>query len=293
MTVRDADGATQVSATLVAFARGEAVAAPYDGWSKPPSADIVERAVRRGRPGGWATGQLIATVRSLVRSGGLDGDDLVAALAGADDASASASALGLREGGAQLTDPSRVGTDSATCASRAVAAGLWHRAPAAAAALGRSQASVTHDDEIAIDAAGVIAAATAVCLNAEWRDPAAGFLAEVVREHAQTPAVRRQLERVVRWDVVPPPPTAARELGNGADALPLVGPALLAASFRDVSVAIAWAARIGNHPSQVTAVGAALAAAWGPIAASGLGDVVSSYADLAALAVQLEDARPR
>lgn len=84
-----------------------------------------------------------------------------------------------------------------------------------------------------------------------------------------------------------------RELGNGANTLQLVGPALLAASFRDRPVAIAWAARIGNHPSQTTAVGAALAAACRPTSTDGVGDVTSEDADLAELAAQLEHARPR
>lgn len=173
-----------VAATLLAFAAGEAVATPYDGWSKPPTTEVVEHSLRGRLNPGWATRQLIATLTSLADNDGLDAAALSHALAAAADGT-EPTPDPTRGGESHLAVPipARRRNELASCASRSIAAGLWQRIPAAAAALGREQAAATERDDVSIDTAGVVAAATAICFNQEWRGGGAGHLAELVLGH--------------------------------------------------------------------------------------------------------------
>lgn len=225
------------AAALVGFAIGDAVASPYDGWSRPPTAGTVDVVLGRSEPlpAGALTGQLLAAVRSFADGGSV--------------------------GSAEPRRVSPATDGESDILPRAVAIGLAHASPARAAEISRRVAAGADAPLTAVDAAGLVAAAVALSAAAAPSPGEARDLATDLMVYAQTDTLRSTLRAVAAFHEPPAPAGANGALGEPAGSTGVLALAVLAARFLTGLQAIRWAMRTGHAPGPVAALAGAIAAA--------------------------------
>lgn len=262
---------------LIGALVGDALGSPLAGQPDPVSEaafDSLESVAAR-RAFTHDTAMAVGVGESLLFSGGVDQDHLARTLvirherrpdrgpgrvtasllrrigSGEDWRHAAASQLGGR------------GSSSSGAAARVTPLALWATDAEEAARLGQASAQVTHAHPVAVDAAGVQAAA--IHLAAADRTagplPAERFVAELVRT-ASTKNLSEKLELALGLSSASPEDVVAA-VGNGSAALEAVPAALCAFlqhpdSYRD---AVRCAVRLGGDTGTIATMTGAIAGA--------------------------------
>ncbi len=261
---------------LVGTAVGDALGAHFEGWPLVPDDEL---AAAEAATGEWAftddTHMTLVLARSVVEHGELVSEALAREFAQAWEAEpwrgygAGPPQIFRRilkgeawdRPAAEMFDGQ--GSFGNGAAMRAAPVALFgHPDVAAAVALARTQALVTHAHRLGIDGAGVQAAAVAVALA--WDDPtdAARFVSAVAG-HVAEPEFRERLERAGDIGPAAGPRDVAVALGNGIEAIEAVPAALACVVARPDSFAeaVRFAIRLGGDTDTIAAMAGAVAGA--------------------------------
>jgi poly(ADP-ribose) glycohydrolase ARH3 len=261
---------------LAGVAVGDCVGAPFEGWSEVSHADL-DRVLDGDSLLQYTddTAMTIVLARSLLATGGFDGQHLSAAFA---EAYAAEPWRGYGAGPPRVFEMLRRGARWDEAPSRLFGAegsfgngGAMRVAPVALLALGnlattadlaRRTASVTHAHDIGMDGAALLACAVGAVLDGGGdADPLA--VVEAVRPHVATGELRSRLDRIPPLLDDPAPDRIAAELGHGTSAVEAVPAALTAGLAPSGSVveAVSLAVRIGGDTDTIAAMAGALAGA--------------------------------
>lgn len=266
-----------VRGSLIGGLVGDALGSPLAGQTGPVAEGAIGslESVAARRAFTHDTAMAIGVAESLLFNGGIDQDHLARTLvvrherrpdrghgrvtasllrrigSGEDWRHAATSQLGGR------------GSPGSSAAARVTALGLWAADIHEAARLGHASAQVTHAHPVAVDAAGVQAAA--IYLAAADRTtgplPAEHFVADLVRV-ASTKNLAENLELALQLSSASPQ-RVAEAIGNGSPALQAVPAALCGFLHNPDSYpdAVRFAIRLGGNAGTIATMTGAIAGA--------------------------------